>query len=93
MGEGDHAFGLCETNGVWIGAVLVSMVAPLTIVAVLASGAIPNSMFGLKLFTKTAAVREWKRASGTAGGCFLVVILGHGEPLEAVVAGVLYGCG
>ena len=93
MGEGNHAFRFSEAEGMRIGTVVMSVVASLAIVAVLANRAIPDGVVGLELLTKVTAVREWEGTCGPAGGCFFVVILGHGEPAEAVVVGVFYGCG
>ena len=76
-----------------IGALVVFVVASLAIMAVCAYGAFPDSVSGVKLSAETTVVREWERAIGTAGRCFLVVILGHGVPLETVVAGIFFGCG
>ena len=76
-----------------IGAVVVGMVTSFTVVTVFSGGAVPDSVSGVELFTKSTAVREWERASGAAGRCFLIVVLGLGRPLKAVVAGVFFGCG
>ena len=76
-----------------VGAVIVSMIASFTVVTVFSDGAVPDRVSGVELFTKTTLVREWERASGAAGSCFLVVVLGPGKPLEAMVAGVFFGRG
>ena len=67
------------------------MIAPLAVVAVLASWELPDGMVRVELFTEAATVWEWKGASRTAGRHFFVVVLGHGEPSETVVACVFYG--
>ena len=77
----------------WVGAVVVSVVASFTIEAVLACWAFPNGMFGLELSAETAAMGEWEGTTGTASGCFLVVILGHSVPSKTMIAGVFYGRG
>ena len=74
-------------------AIVVSMITSFAVVAILACWAVPDSMGRVDLSAKATVVREWERASGTAGRCFLVVVLGHGEPPEAVVVSVFYGCG
>ena len=68
------------------------MIAPLAVVAVLASWAFPDGVVRVELFTEAATVWERKGASRTAGQHFFVVVLGHGEPSETVVVGVFYGC-
>ena len=93
MSEGDHTFRFSETDGMRIGTFVVSMIASLAIKTVLARRTLPNSMFGLKLSTKTAAVGEWEGTTGTAGGCFFVMVLGHSVPPEAVITSVFYGHG
>ena len=93
MSEGDYTFRFSKTDGMWVGTVVVSVIVSFTIKAVLACGTFPNGMFGLKLSTKTAAVGEWEGATGTAGRCFFVVILGHSVPPETMIAGVFYGRG
>ena len=75
----------------WVGAVVVSVIAAFAVEAVLARGTFPNSMFGLKLSAEAATVGEWEGAAGTAGRCFFVVVLRHRVPPKAVVAGVFYG--
>ena len=91
VSEGDHTFRFSKTNGVWVGAVVVSMIVRFTIKTVLACRTFPNGMFGLKLSTETAAVGEWEGAAGATGRCFFVMVLGHSEPLEAMIASVFYG--
>ena len=59
VSEGDYTLRLRKANGVGIVAVLAKVVAPLAIMAVLACWAIPDSMAGLELSTKAAAVGEW----------------------------------
>ena len=93
VGKGDHTFRLGEAERVGVGAILVSMIASFAVVTILACWAVPDSVGGLELSAKVAVVREWERASGTAGRCFLVVVLRHSEPLEAVVASVFYSGG
>ena len=69
------------------------MVAAFAIETILARGAFPNGMLGLKLSTKAATVGEWEGTTGTAGGCFFVMVLGHSVPPEAVITSVFYGHG
>ena len=77
--------------GVW--AIVVSVIASLTVVAVLASWAVPDGVGGVKLLTESAVVWKGEGSSRTTGRHFFVVVLGHGEPAETVVAGIFYGCG
>ena len=93
MGEGNHAFGFHEAEGVRVGAVIVFVVSPLAVVAVLAGWAVPNSVVRMDLLAETTAMGEWKGSFGVAGRHFLVVVLRHGEPPEAVIAGVFYSRG
>ena len=71
----------------------MSVVAPLAIVAILACWAVPDSMGSMDLLAEATVVREGEGAFGTAGQCVVIMILGHGEPLEAVVASVFYSGG
>ena len=73
--------------------VVVSMFASLAIKTIFASGAFPNSVFGLKLSAKAAAVGKGEGAIGAASGCFFVVVLRHSVPPETVITSVFYGCG
>ena len=66
------------------------MITPLAVVAVLTNRTVPDGVGRVELFTEAAAVWKWKGSSRAAGRHFFVVILGHGEPSEAVVAGVFY---
>ena len=58
MGERDYTLRLHETKGVRVGASVVGMVSPFALVAILADRAVPDSVGGLELFTKTAAMGE-----------------------------------
>ena len=69
------------------------MVAAFAIETILARGAFPNGMLGLKLSTKAATVGEWEGTTGTAGRGFFVVVLGHSVPPEVVVASIFYSRG
>ena len=91
VSEGDHTFRLSKADSMWVGTVVVSVVAAFAVEAVLARGTFPNGMFGLKLSTKAATVGEGEGPAGTAGRCFFIVVLRHRVPPEAVVAGVFYG--
>ena len=66
---------------------------PLAVVAILACWAVPDSMGRVDLSAEATAVREWERAIGAAGRCVVVVVLGHGVPLEAVITSVFFGRG
>ena len=90
MGERDYALRFGETNRVGVRAIGVCVIAPLAVVAVLSNWAVPDGVGRVELSTEAAAVWNWKGSSRAAGWHFFVVILGHGEPLEAVVAGVFY---
>ena len=90
MGERNYALALGKTKGMRIGTSVVFVVASLAVVAVRTHGAFPDSVVGVKLFTKAATVWKWEGLSRTAGRHFFVVILGHGEPPETVVTGVFY---
>ena len=92
MGERNNALRLGETNRVGVRAVGVFVITSLAVEAVLANWALPDGVGRVKLFTEVAAVWEWKGSLGAAGQHFFVVILGHGKPLETVVAGIFY-CG
>ena len=76
-----------------VGAVFMSVVAPLAIVAILACWTVPDCMGRMDLSAEATAVREWERAIGPAGRCVVIVVLGRGEPLEAMVVSVFYSCG
>ena len=91
MCEGDHTFRLREADGMWVGALIVSVVSSFAVETVLAGRTFPNSMFGLELSTEAAAVGEREGTTGAASRCFLVVILGHSMPPKTMVAGVFYG--
>ena len=78
---------------VTVRAGVVFVVASLAVVTIGANWAFPDSVGGMELFAKAAAMREWKGSSGTAGWHFFIVVLGHGVPPEAVFARVFYGCG
>ena len=91
MGKRDYALRLGETNGVGVQAVGVLVITPLAVEAVRTNRTLPDSVGGVELFTKAAPVWKWEGLSGAAGWHFFVVILGHGEPPETVVAGVFYG--
>ena len=93
VGKGDYTLRFGKTKGVGVRAVFMSVVASLAVMAIPACWAVPNSVGGVELSAKATAVREWERASGTAGQCLVVVVLGHGEPLEAMIASVFYSCG
>ena len=93
MSKGNYAFRLSEAEGMRVGTVVVSMIASLAIKTIFASWAFPNSVFGLKLSAKTAAVGEGEGTSGAASGCFFVVVLRHSVPPEAVITSVFYGRG
>ena len=93
MSEGDYALTLREANRVRVRAGVVFVVTSLALVTISANWAFPDSVGGMELFAKAAAMREWKGSSGTASWHFFIVILGHGVPLEAVVARVFYGRG
>ena len=71
----------------------MSVVTPLAVVAVLACWAVPDSVGRMELSAEATMVREWERMIGAAGQCVVIVVLGHGEPLEAVVVSVFYSCG
>ena len=43
----------------WVGAVVMSMIAGLAVKTVLVRGTFPNGMLGLKLSAKAATVGEW----------------------------------
>ena len=92
MGKRNYALRLCEANRVGIRAVGVFVIAPLAVVAVLANWAFPDGVVRVELFTEAAAVWKGKGSSRTASRQFFVVILGHGKPPEAVVAGIFYCC-
>lgn len=93
MGEGDHALGFGETEGVGVGAIVVSMVVSLAIVTVFTSGAVPHSVFGLELFAEATAVGEWEGFIGAAGRGIVIMVLGHGEPPEVVLMSILHSRG
>ena len=59
MGERDYTFQLCEAEGMGVVAMFTEVVTSLTIVAVFACWAIPDSMARLELFTEAAAMGEW----------------------------------
>ena len=69
---------------------MVCVIASLTVVAVLASWAVPDGVGRVELFAEAAAVWERKRSPSSTGRHFFVVVLGHGEPSETVVAGIFY---
>ena len=93
MSKGDHTFGFSEAEGMWVGTIVVRVIASFTIEAVLACRAFPDSMFGLELSTEAATMGEWEGTTGAAGRCFFVVVLRHSVPPEAVSASVFYGRG
>ena len=90
MGERNYALRLGETNRVGFRAIGVCVITPLAVVAVLANWAVPDGVGRVELFTEAAAVWKWEGSSRAAGRHFFVMILGHSEPPEAVVAGVFY---
>ena len=61
-------------------AVFAKVVASLAVVTVLAGWTIPDRVFGLKLLTEAAAVREWRGLGGAAGLGIVVMVLWHGMP-------------
>ena len=93
MGEGDYALGLRETKRVRVRAGVVFVVMPLAVVTIGTCWAVPDSVGGVELFAKAAAMREWEGPSGMAGWHFFVVVLRHGVPPEAVTTSVFYGRG
>lgn len=93
VSEGDHTLRLGEAERVRVRAVVVSVVAPLAVVTVLAYWTVPDSMGRLKLFAEAASVREWKGSGGTTGLRVVVVVLWHGIPPETVAMSVFYGGG
>ena len=93
MSERDYTLRFGETNRVGIGTLVVFVVAPPAVVTVLAGRAVPNGMGGVELSAEAAAVWKGKGSSRTTSRHFFIVILGHGEPPEAVVTGVFYCCG
>ena len=90
MGERDYALGLCETKRVRVRASVVFVVVSLAVVTIGANWAFPDSVGGVELFAKVAAVREWEGSAGMAGWHFFIVVLRHGVPPEAVVTSVFY---
>ena len=72
---------------------VVFVVTSLAVVTIGASGAFPDSVGGMELFAKAAAVREWEGSLGMAGWHLFIVVLGHSVPPEAVVTSVFYSCG
>ena len=90
MSEGNYALRLGETDRVRVRAILMLVIAPLAVVAVLASWAIPDGVGRVELLAEAASVWEGKGSSRTASRHFFVMVLGHGEPPKAVVAGVFY---
>ena len=93
MGEGDHTFRLRKAEGMWIGAVFVSVVLSPAVVAVSVCWAIPDGVSGVDLFAEATAMREWEGSLRATGRCVFIVILGHGEPPEVMLTSVFYGCG
>ena len=93
MSERDYALRFGETNRVGVWTIVVFVIAPLAVVTVLASRAVPDGMGGVELFTEAAAVWKGKGSPRTTSRHFFVVILGHSEPPETVVTGVFYCCG
>ena len=90
MGKRNHALRLGETDGVGVRAIGVFVITPLAVEAVCANWAFSDGVGRVELFTEAAAVWKWEGSSRAAGRHFFVVILGHGEPPETVVAGVFY---
>lgn len=66
MSKWDYTLGFSETQGMGIGAVVVSVVVSLAVETVFAYGAIPNRVSGMKLFAESTPMREWEGLSGTA---------------------------
>ena len=93
VGERNHTLGLGGAEGVGVRAVIVSVVAPLAVVAVLACWAIPDSVSRVELFAEVAPVREGEGLSGVTSLHVVVMILWHGVPLEVMVVSVFYSCG
>ena len=81
MGEGNYALRLGETDRVRVRAILMLVIAPLAVVAVLASWAVPDGVGRVKLPAEAAAVWEGEGSSRTASWHFFVMVLGHGKPL------------
>lgn len=73
-------------------AVVVGMVMCFTIVAVLACGAVPNGVSGVKLFAEVAPVGEWQGFSGMTSLCIVIMILRHCVSLKVVTVSIRYGC-
>ena len=68
------------------------MIAPLTVVTVLASWAVPDGVGRVELFTEAAVVWKGKGSSRAASRQFFVVVLGHGEPSKTMVPSIFYCC-
>ena len=64
-----------------VGAVVMSVVVSFAIETVFPCWAIPDSVIGVELLTKSTPMREWKGSSGTTSLCIVIMILWHGIPL------------
>ena len=93
MGEGNHTLRFSETEGMWVGASVVCVIPSLAVVAVFAGWAVPDSVGRVDLFAEMAAMGKWKGFLGAAGRHFLIVVLRHGVPPEAVITSVFYSRG
>ena len=81
MSERNYTLRLGKTEGVRVGAVVMSVVTSLAVEAVFLCRAIPNGVIGMKLFAESTPMREWEGSSGMTSLRIVIIILWHGMPL------------